>query len=124
MSEYLTTLSHKMFYQVHYWGYLTDRPREMLHEGQHNFRVAPGGFILLRNDMFSFYRVERVMTVTIGTMIRALSVTNPPNMYQRRVYGFQNNPALHTATHQQPNHGLPPINPQEPLSISGRSKYL
>lgn len=73
-NEYQATLSPRMFYKVHYWGCLTGKPRDNLHEGQHSFRVILGGFVRLRDDVFAFYRVERIMTVTIGTMVRAFLV--------------------------------------------------
>lgn len=73
-SEYQSTLSSSMFYKVHYWGCLTGKPRVNLHEGQHGFRVALGGFVRLRDDILAFYRVERIITITMGTMVRAFLV--------------------------------------------------
>lgn len=73
-SEYQSALSSNMFYKVNYWGCLTGKPRISLHEEQHSFRAILGGFVKLRDDTLAFYQVERVITVTIGTMVRAFLV--------------------------------------------------
>lgn len=61
--------------KIHYWKYLSGKPAlDSRTDGQHNFRVLVGGFIRLRSDSTVFYRVESIMTLTIGFLRRAYLV--------------------------------------------------
>lgn len=64
--------------KVHYWAYFTGQPSRRSHEfdGQHQFRVRIEWFVRLRDNLgaHSFYRVRRIFTVTIGTLVRVFFV--------------------------------------------------
>lgn len=67
---------HTGNYKIHYWGYFSGEPVALSREydGQHRFRLKVNWFMRLRGQPFSFYRLKRIFTVTVGTMIRVFFV--------------------------------------------------
>lgn len=75
--EYSIVLHIGMRFKVHYWSYFSGQPsmRSREFDGRYQFRARVDWFVRLRDDMeCSFYRIRRIFTMTIGTMIRVFFV--------------------------------------------------
>lgn len=75
-TDYGITLSSGMRYKIHYWGYVGGDPRadqSGLGGKLRRFRVKIDEFLKLRGSP-TFYRVRRMFTTTMGTMIRLFFV--------------------------------------------------